>query len=296
MQDDDTRTARGRPTARAGRRRKGGSSLLPDGFRHRAEDGAAHRTRFPASGLLALGLAAGLAACGGGSPPSGIVQAPPGSGAPEMTITPSANRAPEPVEPVPAQELTEGGAAVSMDVAAYFRDPDGDTLTYSARSGDPGILTVGMSGSTLTLTPGSDGTATVTVTAGDGEARAVQDIVTRVRQLQSASPPAVSSPSPPPPPLPEPVTRLTGIKLEIRGGTTVVMKPVPPDARLAGVSFAWVPFEAGRISFAVDGDDGMWFNFFCKQVPRFTGQVEIEGRAENPDGGRFSKQVTANCY
>ena len=126
---------------------------------------------------LVLGLVAGLTACGGGgggSSGTGSTTVPPASQAQEITISPPANRAPEAVGTIPDQTLTEDGNALSLDVAPYFNDPDGDSLTYSARSGDPGVVTAGMSGSTLTLTPVSPGNTTVTVTASDGHAEAVQ--------------------------------------------------------------------------------------------------------------------------
>ena len=75
---------------------------------------------------------------------------------------------------IPAQTLTEDGNPLSVDIAPYFRDPDGDPLTWSAQSSDPEILRVENSGSTITLTPVSPGNTTVTVTAGDGHAEAVQ--------------------------------------------------------------------------------------------------------------------------
>ena len=76
------------------------------------------------------------------------------------------NRAPEMVGTIPAQTITAGQTA-TLDVAAYFSDPDGDALTYAAESGNTGVLTVGIAGSSLTLTAVAAGTATVTVTAGD---------------------------------------------------------------------------------------------------------------------------------
>ena len=135
-----------------------------------------HRSRFPAEACLVLGLVAGLTACGGGGGSSapGPAISTPGIHAQEITITPPANRAPEAVGTIPDQTLAEGGNALSVDVAQYFSDPDGNPLTYTARSGEPGVLEVSGSGSTITLTPVSPGSTTVTVTAGDGSAEAVQ--------------------------------------------------------------------------------------------------------------------------
>ena len=79
------------------------------------------------------------------------------------------NRAPEAVGAIPAQTLTAGGTAHNVNVAGYFRDPDGDALSYTARSSRGSVVTANVSGSTVTLTPLSQGSATVTVTTRDPE-------------------------------------------------------------------------------------------------------------------------------
>ena len=63
------------------------------------------------------------------------------------------NQPPRPTGSIPAQTLTVGGAASSVDVAPYFTDPDGDALTYTASSNRNGIVTAAVAGSTVTLTP-----------------------------------------------------------------------------------------------------------------------------------------------
>ena len=77
------------------------------------------------------------------------------------------NRAPLATGSIPAQTLSVGGRAASVDVAQYFTDPDGDALTYTASSSRTDIATAAASSSTVTLTPVAAGTATVTVTARD---------------------------------------------------------------------------------------------------------------------------------
>ena len=86
------------------------------------------------------------------------------------------NRSPEAVGSIPPQTLTAGGTAGSVDAGLYFRDPDGDALTYTARSAS-GVVAATVSGSTVTLTPLVAGTTTVTVTARDpGGLTATQSI------------------------------------------------------------------------------------------------------------------------
>ncbi|MCZ0933709.1 MAG: Ig-like domain-containing protein [Gemmatimonadetes bacterium] len=76
------------------------------------------------------------------------------------------NRAPVPSGSIPAQSLNPG-RAVTLDVARYFSDPDGDALTYGATTAVPRVVSVSMSGSRLTMVGVADGAAAVVVTATD---------------------------------------------------------------------------------------------------------------------------------
>jgi len=79
----------------------------------------------------------------------------------------ASNRAPQATGTIPVLELVAGGEAAVVDAASYFRDPDGDPLTYSALSGNPDTVRAGVSGSEVTLTPLMAGDANFTVTATD---------------------------------------------------------------------------------------------------------------------------------
>ena len=99
-----------------------------------------------------------------------------------VTVVEGTNRAPRSTGSVPAQTLTVGGGSASVVVTRYFTDPDGDALTYTARSSRSGVVTTGVSGGAVTLTPVSAGTARVTVTARDpGGLSATQSILVRVQ-------------------------------------------------------------------------------------------------------------------
>ena len=76
------------------------------------------------------------------------------------------NRAPEPVGTIPNQEVAYN-ALGSVNVAEYFRDPDGDPLAFSAATSDAGVAAVTVAGSMVTTRAVSRGTETVTVTATD---------------------------------------------------------------------------------------------------------------------------------
>ena len=81
----------------------------------------------------------------------------------EVTVP---NRAPVATDSIPAQTV-EVGDSVSVDLAGHFSDPDGDALTYAATSSAPGVASVAVSGSVVTVTGVAKGTASVTVTASD---------------------------------------------------------------------------------------------------------------------------------
>ena len=81
----------------------------------------------------------------------------------------ASNRAPVPERALPSTRLKEDGEPTTVSASSNFRDPDGDELTYTASSGDPDIVSAGVSGDLVTVTPVSAGSAIVTVTATDPE-------------------------------------------------------------------------------------------------------------------------------
>lgn len=89
------------------------------------------------------------------------------------------NRMPIAEDSIPAQSVFMG-ETVTVDVASYFSDPDGDTLTYTVATSDPGVISVGVAGSVVTIVGVARGTATMTVTATDpdgGSAMQQTDVV-----------------------------------------------------------------------------------------------------------------------
>ena len=77
------------------------------------------------------------------------------------------NRPPVIVDSIPTRELTTWGDTAMIDLAEYFNDPDGDTLTYNAEGSDSGVVVVALSGRTVTLTAVARGVAEITATALD---------------------------------------------------------------------------------------------------------------------------------
>ena len=78
------------------------------------------------------------------------------------------NRAPVVADTIAAAEVYVDSALV-IDAAAYFADPDGDYLEYSAASSDMTRATVAVSGQMVTVTGVAVGRTTVTVAARDPE-------------------------------------------------------------------------------------------------------------------------------
>ncbi|WP_419933690.1 Ig-like domain-containing protein [Candidatus Palauibacter sp.] len=86
------------------------------------------------------------------------------------------NRAPEAVDAIPARTVFAGQTA-SVDASIYFRDPDGDPLTYTATSSNPEVATTTVAAATITIRAVAPGVATVTVNASDPAGGAAQQSV-----------------------------------------------------------------------------------------------------------------------
>ena len=78
------------------------------------------------------------------------------------------NRPPVVEGMVPAQTIEVGDSA-SVDLSAFFSDPDGDALIYRAVTSETAVIASAVTDSLLTVTAVAKGEATVTVTATDTE-------------------------------------------------------------------------------------------------------------------------------
>ncbi|MDE2773492.1 MAG: hypothetical protein OXI46_07280 [Gemmatimonadota bacterium] len=76
------------------------------------------------------------------------------------------NRSPETVGSISDRTMTAGEMS-TVDASSYFSDPDGDQLTYTARSSRTSAATVSVSGSEVTVAAVAQGSATIRVTATD---------------------------------------------------------------------------------------------------------------------------------
>ena len=79
-------------------------------------------------------------------------------------------------------ELVLGQPPRAVEVEDAFA---GELLTYAAESANPGLATVAVSGSVVTVTPVAVGTTTVTVTASNRAGQATQEFEVTVRSLEA---------------------------------------------------------------------------------------------------------------
>ena len=132
-----------------------------------------------------------------------------------ITVLP-ANSPPQAVGSMDDQALVVGGSLLTIDVAEYFIDPDGDALAFAATSSDPDALQAGIIGdsSSLALKPlaPAEGVAvTVTATDPDGESAEQTFTATVLSRMDPAPPTAAPAPAATPTPTqtPEPTASPT---------------------------------------------------------------------------------------
>ena len=104
----------------------------------------------------------------------------------QMVAVTVPNRGPASVGTIPAQSVVLG-QTVTVDVAPFFSDPDGETLSYAAASSNTGVATVATAGTSITVAGVTAGTVVVTVMATDpGQLSAQQRLSVTVRAANQA--------------------------------------------------------------------------------------------------------------
>ncbi|MDR6879531.1 Ig-like domain-containing protein [Bacillus sp. 3255] len=84
-----------------------------------------------------------------------------------LVTDPAANQPPV-LSAVPTRTVVQGSPPLTMDLANYFTDPEGDVLSFKAISDDTSVADVSLNGSLLSISPGLIGTTTVTASVYDG--------------------------------------------------------------------------------------------------------------------------------
>ena len=169
----------------------------------------------------------------------------------EVTVE-TPNRAPEAVGAIAAQTLA-AGSSETVDVSSYFRDPDGDALTYTASSSNAAVATAAVSGAEVAISAVASGTATVTVTARD------PDGLTAAQGFQ------VTVPTTPPPP--------PGISVDLR----IEPSQSEYDAFRVLVDPTFFADRFDLQVFVITGDDAATWEFANDQpITAGEGRAEIE--------------------
>lgn len=92
-----------------------------------------------------------------------------------FAVNAAGNNAPTVVNPISDVDVLEEFGTYTVDLTDVFEDADGDDLTYSAVSETTSVVTVDVTGTTLTVTEVGTGVSNITVTANDGNGGTVDD-------------------------------------------------------------------------------------------------------------------------
>ncbi|WP_428275833.1 Ig-like domain-containing protein [Candidatus Palauibacter sp.] len=147
------------------------------------------------------------------------------------------NRGPEAADEIPAQTVFAGQTA-TVDASAWFSDPDGDALRYTAASSRPEVATVTVSEAEIAIRALAPGVAMVTVGASDVDGASVE----RVFQVTV------------PNRAPEPVGTIAALTLPV-GETAAVDASswfADPDGEM--LAFTAASSNAGVADVSVSGD------------------------------------------
>ncbi len=201
--------------------------------------------------FVALFLFAGAIACG------------------DMEPEPEPNRTPVAVGVIPPLTLVEGQSE-SLDVSAFFSDPDGDDLTYTAESTDPAVLSVSISGSIITATAVAPGSVQVTVTATDPDGASAAHLVDVTVEAANQDPVAVGA-------IPaQTLTEGDTVRIDASGFFS------DPDGD--ALTYAAASSDAGVVTAAVDGSMVM-------VVAVAEGTATVTVTASDPDGASAMQEA-----
>ncbi len=89
----------------------------------------------------------------------------------------TANSPPVALSQLPAMQFRAGDAPESLKISEYFRDPDGQSLTYAATVADPNVASVDVAGDFVTVRPQGGGSTKITVTATDTDNLSVESVL-----------------------------------------------------------------------------------------------------------------------
>ena len=146
------------------------------------------------------------------------------------------NRAPRAEGTIPSWDAEPGDTA-QVDLAPYFRDPDGDHLVFAAAASDSATIDVGVSGAAVTIVALAKGEATVRVTATDTDGlTAAQSLAITVRNRPPLS-----------------VGSIENHAVEVGESTTLVLSPFFSDPDADPLTFAAISSDSTVVQVSLDG-------------------------------------------
>ena len=185
-----------------------------------------------------------------------------------MTIS----RPPYKVGSIPSQDVVIN-KSVTLDIASYFADPDGDTLIYSKVNSWPSIMSVSISGSTVTITGKGLGTKTFAARAQDmvGGSVAYHDVSV-----------TVSSPQPP-----VAVGTIPDIEGPVnQAGTTIALSGYFSDPAGQTLTYSASSSDTYYVSVSVNSSNEL------EVTPRAAGNATITVTATNPDNLSATQSIS----
>ena len=146
------------------------------------------------------------------------------------------NRAPRAEGTIPSWDAEPGDTA-QVDLAPYFRDPDGDHLVFTAGTSDSATVDVGVSGAAMAIAALARGEATVRVTATDADGlTAAQSLAITVRNRPPLS-----------------VGSIENHAVEVGESTTLVLSPFFSDPDADPLTFAAISSDSTVVQVSLDG-------------------------------------------
>ncbi len=149
------------------------------------------------------------------------------------------NEAPVVSNPLPDLSLEGGFATQPVNLSGVFSDPNGDDLTLTATSSNPQVVSVNISGTTLTINERGSGMVNIMVTANDSKGGTVSDEFQVAIEVNA--PPSLAN-------------ELADLTLEVGFATeTVDLSATFSDAEGDNLTLTATSSETGVVTVAVSG-------------------------------------------